>query len=353
MANVQVHLLDGHQLTVDENDRLADSSVQSLNGVTAGTVTANQFIKADANKDVSGLRNLTVTGSFIIGSADMNETDLEKLDGITNGAQAANKAVVADANVNIGVVKATQLHIGTSGSETQVTATAAELNYLDIATLGTGAASKAIVLDASGDYTFPASATIVMPSGGDMTFAAGSTLDVAGTFEIANVAVTASAAELNYIDTTAGTPAASKALVADSAVGVGAFRETGRNLRKQAAAAAKTTAVTLTAAEIMAGLITANQGGSAAADYTLPLAADLETALIAVHPGLANDDSFDFSLINISTDAAEDITIVTNTGWTLVGEMTVESNDADRAQSSGTFRVRRTAADAYTIYRIA
>lgn len=79
MANVQVHLLDGHQLTVDENDRLADSSIQSLNGVTAGSVAANKFVKADTNS-------------------------------------------------NIGVVKAAELHIGTSGSETQVTATVAELN---------------------------------------------------------------------------------------------------------------------------------------------------------------------------------------------------------------------------------
>lgn len=37
-----------------------------------------------------------------------------------------------------------------------VTASAAELNYLDIATLGTGAASKAVVLDAGDDYTWPA-----------------------------------------------------------------------------------------------------------------------------------------------------------------------------------------------------
>lgn len=96
------------------------------------------------------------------------------------------------------------------------TPSAAELNYLDIATLGTGAASKAVVLDASGDYTFPATATITMPSGGDMTFASGSTLDVAGTFEIANVAVTASAAELNYNDIASlGTGAASKAVVLD------------------------------------------------------------------------------------------------------------------------------------------
>ena len=37
-----------------------------------------------------------------------------------------------------------------------VTASAAELNYNDITTLGTGAASKSVVLDAGDDYTWPA-----------------------------------------------------------------------------------------------------------------------------------------------------------------------------------------------------
>lgn len=56
-----------------------------------------------------------------------------------------------------------------------------------------------------------------MPSGGDFTLASGSTLDVAGTFEIANVAMTATAAELNYNDIASlGTGAASKAVVLDS-----------------------------------------------------------------------------------------------------------------------------------------
>lgn len=105
---------------------------------------------------VTSSASITSGASFIIGSADINETDLEKLDGITNGTQAANKAVVADANVNTGISKITELHIGTSGSEAQVTATAAELNYLDITTLGTGAPSKAVVLNADGNYTAPA-----------------------------------------------------------------------------------------------------------------------------------------------------------------------------------------------------
>ena len=39
--------------------------------------------------------------SFIIGNADLNETDLEKLDGITNGTAAANKCMVTDGSNDI------------------------------------------------------------------------------------------------------------------------------------------------------------------------------------------------------------------------------------------------------------
>jgi hypothetical protein len=40
------------------------------------------------------------------------------------------------------------------------TATAAEMDYLDIAALGTGAASKAVVLDSGDDYTWPAAGVL-------------------------------------------------------------------------------------------------------------------------------------------------------------------------------------------------
>lgn len=58
----------------------------------------------------------------------LSSGELAVLDGVTAGTQAAGKAVIANAQVNIGVVKATALHVGTSGSETQITATAAEIN---------------------------------------------------------------------------------------------------------------------------------------------------------------------------------------------------------------------------------
>jgi len=60
--------------------------------------------------------------------SNMTATDFDKLSGITNGTQAAGKCVVADANGNTGISKITELHIGASGGETQVTATAAQIN---------------------------------------------------------------------------------------------------------------------------------------------------------------------------------------------------------------------------------
>ena len=150
----------------------------------------------------------------------------------------------------------------------------------------------------------------------------------------------------------AGTPAASKALVLNSAGGIGAFRETGRNLRTQAAPAAKTVTAALTAAEIMSGLITANEGTTNPATYTMPIGSLIETALLAAFPGLATHDSFDFTIVNISTVAGEDVTVEGDTGTTAIGNMTIASNAAVTDQSWGTFRVRRTAANTYSFYRI-
>ena len=58
-------------------------------------------------------------------------------------------------------------------SGTATTASTAELNYNDITTLGTGAASKAVVLDAGEDYTWPATGILTY---GVLKDPAGSTL---------------------------------------------------------------------------------------------------------------------------------------------------------------------------------
>lgn len=60
-------------------------------------------------------------------------------------------------------VKVLEDLIGVSIDMSTLTASAAELNYNDIASLGTGAASKSVVLDATGNYAFPASHTFRRP----------------------------------------------------------------------------------------------------------------------------------------------------------------------------------------------
>lgn len=129
--------------------------------------------------------------------------------------------------------------------------------------------------------------------------------------------------------------------------GVVIFR--GMHIIKQGAPAAKTTSTTLTAAELCTTIITVNQAASGTSVLTLPLATALDSAL----PDAAAGDSFDFSVINTSTVDAEDASVVTNTGWTLVGNMDIHAySAAGSLNSSARFRARKTGAGTWTLYRI-
>ncbi|MBT9173445.1 MAG: hypothetical protein DDT21_01846 [Syntrophomonadaceae bacterium] len=107
---------------------LTGTELAMIDGITAGIVEASKAVVVDANRDIGIFRHMTVSGNIVTGTTILSEADLVKIDAITNGTQAAGKAVVADANVNTGISRITALHIGASGSETQVVATAAELN---------------------------------------------------------------------------------------------------------------------------------------------------------------------------------------------------------------------------------
>jgi hypothetical protein len=83
-------------------------------------------------------------------------------------------------------------------------------------------------------------------------------------------------------------------------------------------------AVTFSAAEVLGGLILRDPNGAGRADL-LPTAALLVRAIEGVAPGC----SFYFDIRN-TADAAETITITTNTGLTLSGTMTIAQNNSKR-----------------------
>lgn len=99
-------------------------------------------------------------------------------------------------------------------------------------------------------------------------------------------------------------------------------------------------AVTFTAAEVLGGLILRDPAGAGRADL-LPTAASLITEL--GEPGVGT--SFEFTIRN-TADAAETITVTTNTGLTLSGTMTIAQNNSKR------FLAVVTSATTITVYSL-
>jgi hypothetical protein len=121
-------------------------------------------------------------------------------------------------------------------------------------------------------------------------------------------------------------------------------------IKTQGSPTAKTVSATLTAAEILAGIITVNQQAAGTSALQLCTGTALDAAVSA---SMAAGDAFDISVINISTVGAEDASITTNTGMTLVGDMNFSANDAVTARSSGILRFRKTGSNTFSVYRLA
>ncbi len=110
------------------------------------------------------------------------------------------------------------------------------------------------------------------------------------------------------------------------------------------APATATASATLTADQVLNGILLGSPGSSAAS-YTLPTVATLEAAIpSAAKVGV----SFDFSVVNVDGSSSGVITLVAGTGWTIVGLATVVAT----AGTAQMFRARKTGDGTWTLYRI-
>jgi len=120
---------------------------------------------------------------------------------------------------------------------------------------------------------------------------------------------------------------------------------------KQPTPTAETTAVTLTIAKLLTGIITATHTAGATQAYTLPTG-----ALTDAWPAFGIDDYFDWVLINLSAAAADTVTVTAAaTGHTIVGNPIVQSAHSSTGGVMGNsagFRTRKTAAATFVTYRI-
>jgi len=123
------------------------------------------------------------------------------------------------------------------------------------------------------------------------------------------------------------------------------------DLVRQPTPTAETTAVTLTAAELLTRIVTGTHTVGATAAYTLPTGTLMDAAV-----EFAVDGAFEWSLINLSAAAADTITLTAASGHTIVGIAEVASSHATTGGlygSSARWLTRKTAANTFVTYRIA
>ena len=181
----ELNILDGVTATASEINTLdgitavvGELNALDLGSTAVGTAIASKAVILDANKDYTGIRNLTITGELdaatldISGDVDVDgtlETDALSINGTTVTATAAELNILDGVTV-------TAAEINTLDG---ITAVLSELNALDLGStaIGTAVASKAVILDSNKDYTGIRNFTIT----GELDAA---TLDISGDADI-------------------------------------------------------------------------------------------------------------------------------------------------------------------------
>ena len=118
----------------------ADTSASEFSGVTAGTITASKGVIVDSNKDIDGLRNVTIEGNLTVEgtTTTIDSTTIQiqnsfKFEGATDDAHETNLTTIdptADRTISLPNVSGT-LPVLAAVSATQITSTPEELNLLD------------------------------------------------------------------------------------------------------------------------------------------------------------------------------------------------------------------------------
>ena len=177
---------------------LGATDLAKIDGITNGTAAANKAVVLGASKEIATITTATITtvnatsidagASGTAGTVDVFPATASKGKIALVAADSAGDTTTTITNASqAGAVTYTIPDAGgaanfvlSSGTSTVTTATSAELNYVDVATLGTLAASKAWTSDASLDTVMPTGGLLTVQSGGAVTMNSGSTTTLSG-----------------------------------------------------------------------------------------------------------------------------------------------------------------------------
>lgn len=312
------------------------------------TINANLTVTGTTTIAAQTLTDLTTTGNTILGNA---VTDTTAITGATTITSTSASALTVGANGATNPV--IKVVASTASVATGISVTgAAAAGGVAIAAISSGT-NEAVTL--AGKGTGPVQ--LGQSTSTDVRLVADQPIADSSGNELIKFVKTASAvneltvtnAATGGLPTLTGSGGDTHVSIAIAGKGDGAVAVRSFAFAKQGTPTAKTVSATLSAAELASGIITVNQAGAGTSAQQLPTASDLDT-LLAMS---AANDSFEFSVINTSTVDAEDASVTTNTGWTLVGNMDIHAySAAGSLNSSGRFLARKTGAGAWTLYRI-
>lgn len=257
-------IYDSTTKTLKYNNGVVDTELTSATLVGPVGINTSNPDRTLEISDVAG-QVLRLTYNDSDGNAE-NYVDFDVSSGGDLTINASGNDILTGESDNFDIQSHNGSTIGLTLGGTLVTATAAELNYVDT-TPGTAAASKALILDSSLNIAGINSVSATEITGELQTAAQPNvtsvgtltSLDVSGNLdltghngstvglELAGVLVTSTAAEINYLDgVTPGTAVASKVVVLDANsdfVGVNAFSATEITGELQTAAQPNITSV--------------------------------------------------------------------------------------------------------------
>ena len=318
--------VDGTTISLDATTSLNIDNSNTSNGITIGTATSGVPISiGHTTSEVTVNDNLTVTGTLTLGSnAELTEAELEFLDGITAGTAAASKAMVADANIDItggrnitisGELDAATLDISGNADIDGTT----NLDAVDIdgavqldATLTIGANDQGYDVILYGDT---ASANVTWDtSADDLIFNGGAGLIVPdGQLTLGSTAVSSTAAELNLLDT-----ASANSVVNSKAVIYGSSGELAGTLSTAAQTSVTSlgtlTALTVDDVAINGKVVTMTGSSSDTAVFTAGTHGTLsivttDDAAAAANMTLTADGTFEAGGTTVTLDSAGDVVL--------------------------------------------
>ncbi len=315
------------------------AQIAYLTGAVAGTSAASKCVVLGASGDIDTIAFGAITGS----DASLGITGLAAAQGgavVTTGGTSSTAGNAGGAVSQVGGtpgatgVGGASSVVGGAGGATSGAGGVAALTG-GAGTAGNSIGGAATVTGGAGQGT--AAGAVASLTGG--ASGAGAT----GNGGAANVTGGAAASTNGNGGSVVLTPGAK------SGTGVVGVIRVADTLSRKVVVTAMTTTATISVAALRGGMITANQGAAGAATYTMPTGTVMDAAMPA---DFAAGDSFDFTITNISTNAAEDVTVAGDTGMVAKGNVFIPSNAATSDVAFATFRVVKEAANTYSFYRV-